>query len=254
MGKTTTAVNLAAALAIAEKKTLLVDWDPQGNATTGMGVERNLSAISLYNAVTGKAGIREAVVPSEMPYLETAPSGADLLKVEFDHQGVKDKEYLLRNALRDVSPSYDYIVVDPPPSLGLLSLNALAAADLLVIPLQCEFFALEGLSRFIFLVNKIRGALNPSLEIAGILLTMLDEQERISAQIAEKIRCGFGDLVFKTAIPRNRHVKEFGCKGKPLLFQKLSPEARSYCRVAQEFLERKGNGNEDHRCRSHQER
>ena len=237
VGKTTTAINLSSALAVAEKRTLLVDCDPQGNATTGMGIDKTKLTKTLYHAMTGNATAGELIMDSRLEFLKTLPARVELVRAEAELTSRPDKESLLRNALRHVKKAYDYIIIDPPPSTGLLPLNAMTAADALLIPLQCEFYALEGLGQLLRTLRLVKKKFNPGLKIAGILLTMFDAAEEISRKIVEQARDHFKGLVFKTTIPRDVQLRESPCFGKPLLLQDImSAGARSYFELAQEIM------------------
>ena len=237
VGKTTTAINLSAALAAAEKRTLLVDCDPQGHATTGMGINKARLTNSLYQAMTGKAFIKELIINSELEFLRTLPARDELFRVEVELASIPEKEKILRNLLGDLKETYDYIIIDSPPSLGLLAINAMTAADSLLIPLQCEFFALEGLGQLIKSFQTIRKRFNTDIKIEGVLLTMFSRGEEISRQIAEDARNHFRDIVFKTVIPRCLHLREAASHGMPLLLQNImSVGARSYLDLGKEII------------------
>lgn len=242
VGKTTTAVNLAAAFAIAEKRTLLVDCDPQGSATAGMGIVKKRLKATLYQVMTGEADIEEAVVNSGIPYLETLPSKIDLFKAEFQLGPVRGKEQILKNKIHGIKRKYDYIILDSPPSIGLMALNSMAACDHLLIPLQCEFYALEGLGRFLRIVRNLNKALDNVFGIAGILLTMVEEKEPLCGKIMKDVRRVFGELVFKTVIPRTVQLNVSASRGKPILIQSLSSEARCYLSLAEEIMGFPGSG------------
>ncbi len=237
VGKTTTAVNLAAALAIAKKKTLLVDCDPQGNATTGMGIDKASIDQSLYHALIGLAHPDEVIVDTEIANLKVIPSKMELIGAEVELMEREGREMALKDTLDSMSNGFDYLVLDCPPSLSLLTLNAMTAATSLVVPLQCEFYALEGLSQLFQTVRRIKGSVNPQLGIAGILLTMFDSRTNLSNQVAEDAQHHFKDLVFKTKIPRNVRLGEAPSFGKPIvLYDVTSAGARSYLSLAKEIL------------------
>jgi chromosome partitioning protein len=236
VGKTTTAVNLAIAFAIAEKQTLLIDCDPQGSATAGMGIPKQGLNASLYQIMTGEAVVEATLVPSEIPYLATVPAKADLFRVEFELNSARGKEHFLRKSLNGIRDKYDYILLDSPPSIGLMTINAMTASDILLVPLQCEYFALEGLGQFLRIVQNLKNGFNSGLRITGILLTMVESNEPNCRQIVREARRSFGNLVFNTVIPRSTQLKESPSKGKPLLLQDLSSDARFYLKVAEEIM------------------
>lgn len=240
VGKTTTAVNLAAALAIAEKRTLLVDCDPQGNASTAMGVSRSFRGPTLRRVLSGGVDIRNALVSSEIPYLNILPARAEMYSTESGFRGLQDREFVLRNRLAPVKEKFDCILIDSPPSLGLLTANAIVAADAVLIPLQCEYLALEGLSRLLALVQAFKQRFNPGLHIAGILLTMVDPQDPVSRRIAGEARRHLDGMVFRTAIPRHRNTGESVNPARPLLLQEASLGAKQYLELAREVLSRYG--------------
>jgi chromosome partitioning protein len=237
VGKTTTAVNLSAALSVSEKRTLLVDCDPQANATTGMGLEKSQLPKTLYHGLIGDAGVDEIIVDSQIESLKIIPSRVELIGFDVEMMDRPQRECALRNLLRPVETDFDYIVIDCPPSLSLLTVNAMTAANGLLIPLQCEFYALEGLSQLVQTFKRIKSGLNPGLDIAGILLTMFDRRTNLSHQVAEDAENHFKDLVFKTTIPRNVRLGEAPSFGMPiLLYDATSPGALSYFALAGEIL------------------
>ncbi len=237
VGKTTTAVNLAASLAVSEKRTLLVDCDPQANATTGFGIDKTGLERTLYHGLMGEAGAGELIVESEIPPLHVIPSDVELIGFEVETMHRKGREGALRRLLDQVRDRYEFILVDCPPSLSLLTVNAMTAADRILIPLQCEFYALEGLSQLMQTIDRIRSTVNPGLEIGGILLTMFDKRTNLSFQVAEDAERHFGRLVFRTLIPRNIRLGEAPSFGKPiLLYDANSVGARSYFDLAREII------------------
>jgi chromosome partitioning protein len=237
VGKTTTAVNLSAALAVSEKRTLLVDCDPQANATTGVGLDKSILTQTLYHGLIGEAGAGAVIVNSQIESLKVMPSRVELIGFDVEMMDRPQREHALRRLLAGVSDDFDYIVIDCPPSLSLLTVNAMAAADALLIPLQCEFYALEGLSQLVQTFQRIKGGLNPKLKIAGILLTMFDRRTNLSHQVAEDAENHFKDLVFKTTIPRNVRLGEAPSFGQPiLLYDAMSPGAVSYFSLAKEIM------------------
>jgi chromosome partitioning protein len=240
VGKTTTAVNLAASLAVAEKKTLLVDIDPQGNACSGIGIDKENLDASLYHVIIGDTPIKEVIKKTELSYLDIAPSNADLAGAEVELVGAFAREGKLKAALEEISDEYDYIIIDCPPSLGLLTVNSLTASDSVLIPLQCEFYAMEGLSQLVRTVNLIRQHLNPELYIEGILLTMFDKRNNISHQVAQDVKEHFDGKVFETVIPRNVKLSESPSFGKPVLLYDIGcTGSSSYLDLAKELMYRR---------------
>lgn len=242
VGKTTTAVNLSAALAVFEKRTLLVDCDPQANATSGVGIEKADIAQSLYHGMLGRAGAKNLIVSSEIETLKVIPSNIELIGFEVEMMESPGRETRLKGLIAELDNSFDYIILDCPPSMSLLTVNALTAADSLLIPLQCEFYALEGLGQLLNTVDRIQQSLNPDLNIAGILLTMFDRRTNLSYQVAEEAEKYFKDLVFKTTVPRNIRLSEAPSFGKPiLLYDATSTGAQSYFDLAREILHNNSN-------------
>lgn len=239
VGKTTTAVNLAASLAAAEKKTLLVDCDPQGNATTGVGIDRNTVRKGLYEFLLESAPEQEVLLETVLPSLSVIGASASLVGAEVEMAEIDDREFLLRRQLDSLRSKYDCVFLDCPPSLGFLTVNALVAADAILVPLQCEYYALEGLSQLLKTVKAVKKRLNPALSLAGILLTMYDRRNNLSQQVAEEVRAHFKKGVFTTMIPRNVRLSEAPSHGQPvLLYDIRSTGAQSYLALAREFIER----------------
>lgn len=238
VGKTTTAINLGASVAACERKVLLVDLDPQGNATSGMGLPRNGSA-STYSVLIQGAEVREVISKTEIPTLDVVPSSVDLVGAELELIDMERREYRLAEALGRVRDDYDYIFIDSPPSLGLLTINGLVAADVVVVPLQCEYYALEGVSQLVNTVERVRESLNPKLQIEGIALTMYDDRINLSRQVAGEIRGFFGEKVYTTVIPRNVRLGEAPSFGKPIILYDIkSKGCEAYLQLAQEFIKR----------------
>jgi chromosome partitioning protein len=239
VGKTTTAVNLSAALAVYEKRTLLVDCDPQANATSGLGLDKNRIQNTLYQGMIGEIEVRRLVMDSSIESLKVIPSNVELIGFEVEMMSIPDREKALRRLLSGVENTYEYIILDCPPSLSLLTVNALAAANSILIPLQCEFYALEGLGQLLQTVKRIKRSLNPDLYIAGILLTMFDKRTNLSYQVAEDAEKHFQDLIFRTIIPRNIRLSEAPSFGQPiLLYDATSTGAESYFNLAKEIIMR----------------
>ena len=239
VGKTTTAINLGTALAAVRRRVLIVDLDPQGNASTGFGIAHAERTTSSYDVLMGEAALAEAVVEAAVPGLYVLPSVIDLTGAEIELAQAPRREYRLRDALAGAVGGYDYVIIDCPPALGLLTVNALVAADSLLVPLQCEFFALEGLSKLLGTVERVRQHLNPSLDIQGIVLTMYDKRNNLSYQVADDVRRHMGRVVYDTVIPRNIRVSEAPSHGKPVLLYDLKcAGSQAYVHLAGELLRR----------------
>jgi chromosome partitioning protein len=238
VGKTTTAVNLAASLAAAEKRTLLVDMDPQANACSGLGVDKTARKLTIYHALLGEASARDILVQTDLQHLSLLPANTDLIGAEIELVAAFAREGKLQGVLTDIREEYDYIVVDCPPSLGLLTVNALTAADSVLIPLQCEFYAMEGLSQLMKTIRLIQKELNPRLSVCGILLTMFDSRNKLSHQVSDEIRRHFGAQAFQTVIPRNVRLSEAPSHGLPVLLYDISSRgATAYLELAKEIIE-----------------
>jgi chromosome partitioning protein len=239
VGKTTTAINLAASLTLEAKRSLLVDIDPQGNSTTGLGVDRSQISSSLYQVLDGSRFVGEVLRQTELPQLLLIPATKDLVGAEVELVNADRREYRLKDALAAVTEHYDYVLLDCPPSLGLLTLNALTAADSLLIPIQSEYYALEGLSAILETMSLVQRSLNASLRLEGIVITMFDSRNRISHQVVEEIRAHFPDKLFRTIIRRNVRLSESPSYGKPIcLYDAPSTGAQDYRDLAKELISR----------------
>ncbi len=243
VGKTTTAINLGTALAAIGEKVLIVDMDPQGNASTGLGVPRETRRITIYDVIVDGRSVHDAAVRTAVPGLDIIPADADMSGVEIELSQADRRSYRLRDALaaqtQHGQTGYDYVLIDCPPSLNLLTLNAMAAADGVLVPLQCEFFALEGLTQLMKTIDMVRQSLNPTLEIQGLVLTMYDRRNALSGQVAADVRAHFGDKVYEAVIPRNVRVSEAPSFGKPVLIYDLKcTGSQAYLRLAKEVVGR----------------
>jgi chromosome partitioning protein len=237
VGKTTTAVNLAAGLALADRETLVVDLDPQRNATTGLGIQKSGVYPTVYHALLGGEPADKAVLRTALPFLDLLPSDIDLVGAEIELVGLERREHRLRDALEAVSGRYEYVLIDCPPSLGLLTINALSAAARVLVPLQCEFYALEGLAHLVRTVKLVRERLNPGLEVLGIVLTMYDGRTSLALQIRDEVRRFFPGEIFETVIPRNIRLSEAPSHGRPVLLYDLrSTGALAYLELTREVL------------------
>jgi chromosome partitioning protein len=239
VGKTTSAINLSASLATAEKRTLLIDSDAQGNATTGLGIDRAaIQGANLYHSLIGQMRLSEVIVHTQLPHLDVVPADQNLIGVEVEFVEMEDRERRLKFLLKEASLPYDYIIIDCPPSLGFLTVNALVASDYLIVPLQCEYFAMEGLGNLMNTVKLIRAHLNPSLRLGGILLTMFDSRNLLSHRVSEDVKKHFGGKVFNTVIPRNVRLSESPSHGLPIILYDIkSRGAMAYMELAHEILQ-----------------
>jgi len=248
VGKTTTAINLSASLAAAEKRCLLIDCDPQGNATTGIGLDRSALKGGLYDLLLSRDSIGDLIHQTQLASLDLIGATAPLIGAEVEIIQLEDKEFRLRSRLGEMKRQYDYIFMDCPPSLGFLTVNALTASDSVLVPLQCEYYALEGLSQLLNTIRAVRRGLNPALYLEGILLTMFDSRNNLSQQVTEEVRAHFKQRVYDTTIPRNVRLSEAPSHGKPVLLYDIQCKgAQSYLALAREFMERgrRKNGKEE---------
>jgi chromosome partitioning protein len=243
VGKTTTSINLAAGLAVEEKRVLLVDTDPQGNATSGSGVPRSQARKTLYHAIVANENIKNIILSTELPLLQVLPADKNLVGAEVELVDMNNREFKLKELLSNIKDEYDFIIIDCPPSLGLLTLNGLTAADSLLVPIQCEYFALEGVTELFDTLARLRRGLNPQLTIEGLLLTMYDERTNLSAAVAKDLRDFYGQQVLKTVIPRNVRLAEAPSYGKPIILYDIrSRGAESYIQLAKEILSHEQKG------------
>lgn len=243
VGKTTTSVNLASSLAAAEKRVLIVDIDPQGNATSGVGIDKSELKSSVYDLIINDENPSDVILETELSSLRIIPATPDLAGAELELIELTERESKLKKILHPLKDQYDYIIIDCPPSLGLLTINAMTAADSVLVPLQAEFYAMEGLSQIVRTINLVQKGLNPSLRIEGILLTMFDGRNNLSKQVEEEVRAHFKEKVFRTVIPRNVRLSEAPSHGKPIiLYDITSRGAIAYLELAKELIER-GGGN-----------
>jgi len=241
VGKTTTTVNLAASLAVSERKTLVIDFDPQGNASSALGVDRAslVDKKTIYHALIGEAKLSEVILPTEMDCLFVAPANSDLTGAEIELVSSFARESKLKTAIEEIRGQYDYILIDCPPSLGLLTVNALTAADSFLVPLQCEYFALEGLSQLLHTISLIRQSINPSIQEEGIVLTMFDGRNNLANEVVKEVRTHFPGIVFDTVVPRNVRLSECSSFGKPVLLYDIdSKGCLAYLNLAREVLSR----------------
>ncbi len=237
VGKTTTAVNLAACIGTLKKKVLLIDFDPQGNASSGVGIDKEQIEETIYDVLINDTPLSDVIIETKTKNLWVCPANIDLAGAEVELVSIEDRNYLMKNAIDSVKADFDYVIIDCPPSLGLLTMNAFTAADSLLIPIQCEYYALEGLSMMVETFNNMRQSLNPDLVFEGILLTMFDSRTILSNQVMEEVQKVFPDNVFKSVIPRNVRLSEAPGYGEPIItYDKFSKGARSYLKLAKEVL------------------
>lgn len=239
VGKTTTAINLGTALAAIHQRVLIIDLDPQGNASTGLGIAHNDRAVNAYHVMIGQSQLLDAIHSTDIPELDVVTSGPDLYGAEVELVSATGREFRLREALVHASGAYDYILIDCPPALSLLTVNALVAAQAVLVPLQCEFYALEGISQLVKTIERVKHTLNPGLDIQGIVLTMHDKRNNLSDLVANDVRAHFGDKVYNTVIPRNIRVSEAPSHGKPVLLYDINcPGSQAYLSLAGEVIHR----------------
>ena len=237
VGKTTTALSLSAALGVLEKKVLLIDKDPQSNATSGLGIDSNEATLSSYDLIIGNAKASNIVIQTSSPNLDLIPAKIDLVGLEIEIVNESSREYLLKNALEKIKEKYDFIIIDCPPSLGLITLNALTCSNSVIIPIQCEYFALEGLGKLLNTIKGVQKVHNPNLSLEGILLTMFDSRLRLSNQVKQDVKKHFGNIVFNTIIPRNVSLGEAPSHGESILmYNATSKGSKSYLKFAQEIV------------------
>ncbi len=239
VGKTATAINLAASLALAEKKTLIIDFDPQGNATSGVGANKQTFQHSIYHLLVDQLDPADLILSTDLPFLKIIPSDMDLVGADIELVPLPQREKVLKNKIGSIIPEFDYIFLDCPPSLGLLTVNALTAAQSIIVPTQCEYYALEGLGKLLTTIQIVQRDLNPALVVEGILLTMFDARNNLSGQVEAEVRTHLKELVFKTVIPRNVRISESPSHGLPVvLYDVNSRGAQSYLELAKELMER----------------
>lgn len=239
VGKTTTCINLAAYLAVMEKKVLVVDMDPQGNATSGLGVQKTQDTTTLYDAIDGSVGIEEVIRKTAIKNLDIVPATVDLAGAEIELVHMDNREKVVKRLLNSIKAQYDYVLIDCPPSLGLLTVNALTASNSVAIPIQCEFFALEGLSQLMNTIKLVKKHLNPDIDVEGVILTMKDNRSNLIMQVSQEIQRFFGAKVYKTAIPRSIRLAEAPSHGQPIItYEAKSKGGIAYYQLAEEFLQR----------------
>ena len=237
VGKTTTSVNLAAGLALAERRTLLVDLDPQGNATTGLGVEKTGLERTIYHVLLEGISVADAGIKTDLDFLDLVPADIDLVGAEIELVAIQDREQVLRNSLAGVADTYDFVIIDCPPSLGLLTLNALTAANTALVPLQCEYYSMEGLAHILRTITLVKDKLNPSLQVEGVVLTMFDGRTSLAAQVKSEVQGHLGGQVMQAIIPRNVRISEAPSHGKPIMLYDLrSPGSSAYLELTKEIL------------------
>lgn len=238
VGKTTTSINLSAALATKGKKILVIDTDPQGNTTSGFGIDKNDLEYTIYELILGDCSIRDCIIPDVIPNVSIVPSNVNLAAAEIELIGVDKKEYILKNEVDYVKNSYDYIIIDCPPSLNMLTINSMTTANSVMVPIQCEYYALEGLSQLIHTINLVKERLNPDLDMDGVVFTMYDSRTNLSMQVVENVKQNLNQHVYKTLIPRNIRLAEAPSYGKPInLYDPKSAGAEAYMDLAEEVIQ-----------------
>lgn len=238
VGKTTTSINLSAALAAQGKKVLIIDTDPQGNATSGFGVEKNELENTVYELMLGECSIQECIISDVIPNLDMLPTNVNLAAIEIETIDVENKEYILKNELDWIKDKYDFILIDCPPSLSMLTVNAMSAADSVLVPIQCEYYALEGLSQLIHTINLVKSRLNEELEMEGVVFTMYDSRTNLSAEVVENVKDNLDEKIFETVIPRNIRLAEAPSFGQPItIYDPKSAGSLSYLGLAQEIIQ-----------------
>ncbi len=239
VGKTTTAINLSACLAEKNKKVLVIDIDPQGNTTSGLGIDKEEQEVTVYELMISDVGIKDVIIHTEIENLDLIPSNVNLSGAEIDLIGIEDREYVLRRKVDEVKEEYDFIILDCPPSLSMLTVNAMTTADTVLVPIQCEYYALEGLSQLIHTVNLVKERLNPELELEGVVFTMYDSRTNLSLQVVENVKDNLHQTIYKTIIPRNVRLAEAPSHGLPInLYDSKSSGAESYRQLADEVISR----------------
>ena len=240
VGKTTTAINLSACLAEAGKKVLVIDMDPQGNTTSGLGIDKDSAENTIYEVILREIGIKEAIVKEAFENLDIIPSNVNLAGAEIELIGVEDREYVLKNSLAQIKNKYDFIILDCPPSLSMLTVNAMTASNTVIVPIQCEYYALEGLTQLIHTINLVKKKLNPKLELEGVVFTMYDSRTNLSLQVVENVKDNLKQPLYKTIIPRNIRLAEAPSHGLPInIYDSKSSGAESYRLLAEEVIHRK---------------
>lgn len=246
VGKSTTTINLGSCLAEMGKRVLVIDIDPQGNTTSGLGIDKNESENTLYELLLGEAEIKECIISDVQPSLSLIPSNMELAGAEIELIGIDEKEYILRNAVKDIHDDFDFMIMDCPPSLSMLTINAMTAADSIIVPIQCEYYALEGLSQLVHTIQLVQDRLNPHLEIEGVVFTMYDARTNLSLEVVENVKDNLKQNIYKTIIPRNVRLAEAPSHGMPInIYDAKSAGAESYRLLAEEVIKREGDGGED---------